>query len=290
MILFVTIGQQPFQDSVYAINPDGSNRQPILASERGKSYTYASGNSLQRELVVMVHELDVAGQVVDHLYLHSLKVGAWRRLMNKSGMEGAGCLAPDDTRVAFLFAPESQPTKLRPWITNLTTGETFQLTSEDNEEGAWDGYLSWRPDGQEVTFLRLRRSSSGGVTSTLMHLRSSGGQPTELLEPGEWIIAACYAPDGERLAVLTKRGLEIVEIATTQRKLILAWDRLPSAQFRTGGLIWSKDLDKIAFAILNRQAKRYELWTISPDGHDAKKIYDRDESEGQLIVTSFVQR
>ena len=290
MILFVTIGQQPFQDSVSTINLDGSDLQRILVPQRGRSYTYASGNSLQRELVVTVHELDAAGQVVDHLYLYSLHSGGWRRLMNKTGMEGAGYMSPGDSRVAFIFAPNTQPVQLRPWVTNLQTGETIKLTGEDSEEGTWDGYLSWRPDGQELTFLRLRRAPGGGLTSTLMRVPSSGGEPTELLEPGEWIFAACYAPDGKRLAMLTKRGLEIVEIFNKQRKLILTWESLPSPQFRTGGLVWSRDQDKIAFAILNKQAKRYEVWTIAADGHNAMKIYDQDESKGQLTVTSFVRR
>lgn len=288
MILFVTIGQQPFQDSVYTINLDGSDLQRILAPQRGRSYTYASGNSLQGELVVTVHELDATGQVVDHLYLYNPPTSGWRRLVNEAGMEGAGYISPDDSRVAFVFAPDTQPVQLRPWVTNLQTGETIKLTGEDNEVGTWDGYLSWRPDGQELTFLRLRRAPGGGLTSTLMRVSSSGGEPAELLEPGEWIFAACYAPDGKRLAMLTKRGLEIVEISNKQRKVALTWESLPSPQFRTGGLIWSRDQDKVAFAILNRQAKRYEVWTLSPDGHDAKKIYDQDESKGQLTVTSFL--
>ena len=290
MVLFVTIGQQPFQDSVSTIKPDGSDLQVVLAPQRDRSYMYASGNSLQRELVVTVHELDPARQVVDHLYLYNPHGGGWRRLLNKTGMEGAGYMSPDDSRVAFIFAPDTQPVQLRPWVTNLQTGETIKLTGEDNEEGTWDGYLSWRRDGQELTFLRLRRTPSGGLTSTLMRVPSSGGEPAELLEPGEWILAACYAPDGTRLAMLTKKGLEILEISNKQRKLILTWDSLPSPQFRTGGLIWSRDQNKIAFAILNKQAKRYEVWTISADGHDAKKIYDQDESQGQLTVTSFVRR
>ena len=290
MVLFVTIGQQPFQDSVSTINPDGSDLQVVLAPQRDRSYMYASGNSLQRELVVTVHELDPAGQVVDHLYVYSPQSRGWRRLINKTGMEGAGYMSPDDSRVAFIFAPDTKPVQLRPWVTNLQTGETIKLTGEDNEEGTWDGYLSWRRDGQELTFLRLRRTPSGGLTSTLMRVPSSGGEPAELLEPGEWILAACYAPDGTRLAMLTKKGLEILEISNKQRKLILTWDSLPSPQFRTGGLIWSRDQNKIAFAILNKQAKRYEVWTISADGHDAKKIYDQDESQGQLTVTSFVRR
>jgi hypothetical protein len=291
VILFVTLGQQPFQDSVSTINLDGSGLRRILTPKKGRSYIYASGNSLQSELVLTVHEFDLAGQIIDHLYLYnpaSDSESGWRRLIKEHGMEGAGYMSPDGSRVAFIFAPHTQPVQLRPWVTNLQSGETIKLTGEDNDEGGWDGYLSWRPDGQEIIFLRLRRVP-GGLTSILMRVPARGGEPTEVLEPDEWVFAACYAPDGKSIAVLTKKGLEICEVASKQRRLILTWDSLPSPQFRTGGLIWSRDQDTLAFAILNKQAKRYELWTLSSDGQDAKKIYDQDESKGQLTVTAFVR-
>lgn len=289
MILFVTIGLQPFQDSVSTIAPDGSHLKRILTPQRGKSYTYAAGNSLQKQLVVTVHELDATGQVVDHLYLYTPQTSSWRRLINKDGMEGAGYMAPDDSRVAFVFAPAGQPTQLRPWLTNLQSNETFKLTADDHEEGAWDGYFNWKPDGKEFTFLRLRRASSAGLTSTLMRIPASGGEPVEVLEPGEWVFAACYSPDGKRLAILTKAGLEIFEILTKRRDVLLRWDQLPTPQYRTGGLIWSNDTDTIAFSILNKQAQRYQLWTILSDGRNSRKIYEQDANEGQLTVTSFVR-
>jgi len=102
-------------------------------------------------------------------------------------------------------------------------------------------------------------------------------------------MAACYSPDGKRMAVLTSSGLELIEGSTLKRLLVLPWRNLPNAQFRSGGLVWSLHQNLISFAIFNTRAKRYELWIISADGSQPKNIYNQDESEGRITVTSFIQ-
>jgi Tol biopolymer transport system component len=288
LILFVSLGKSPFQDSVNTISLDGRELKQLLAPGARRSYVHASGNSLQDILAVAVHEVAPTGGVVDHLFTYNPRNGAWRRLVNTEGIEGAGFLSPDRSRAAFVFAPDREPIQLRLWGIDLKTGEMAKLTGDDTEEGMWDGYASWRPDGQEIAFLRMRRVPQG-ITSKLMRVPASGGEPTEILDTGENIAAACYGPDGDRLVMLTSGGLEVFEFATKQRKLILPWGNLDDAQYQTGGLIWSKEHDTIAFAVFNRKAKRHELRTIQSDGSNPKVIYTQDESEGKIIVSSFAR-
>ena len=127
------------------------------------------------------------------------------------------------------------------------------------------------------------------MTSQLMRVPASGGEPTEVLDTRENIVAVCFGPDGDRLVMLAGGGLEVFEFATKQRRLILPWGNLDDAQYQAGGLIWSKEHDTIAFAVFNRKAKRHELRTIRSDGSNPKVIYTQDESEGKIMVSSFVR-
>ncbi|MDQ3803045.1 MAG: hypothetical protein M3416_04225 [Acidobacteriota bacterium] len=288
VILFVSIGQVPFQDSVNTINLDGHDLKQLLAPEGRRSYVHASGDSLQDILAVSVHEVAATGEVVDHLFTYHPPTGVWRRLVNVEGMEGAGFLSPDHSRVAFVFAPNTQPLQLRLWALDLKTGEATKLTGDDTEEGMWDGYASWRPDGREIIFIRMR-SEPGGVSSKLMRVPAAGGTPTEILEPGEAVVAACFAPDGNRLAMFAQGGLELFNIVTKQRQLILPWSNLNGAQFHAGGLAWSREHDTLAFAVFNRQARRYEIWTVASDGSNPEVIHSQSEADGRLFVSSFVR-
>jgi dipeptidyl aminopeptidase/acylaminoacyl peptidase len=288
-ILFTTCGTYPFGDSVYLIGPDGSNLRQLLAPRRGRSYLHASSNELQQGLTLLVHETNSAGIVEDHVYLHRLGNNEWRRLITVEGLEGANYLSPDNSRVAFVFAPKSEPDQLRPWVVDLKTGAIQKLTPDDNESGVWDGYFSWRPDGKDIVFVRLR-TDNARVSATLMRASLSGGKLEVLLGPDVGVAAACYAPNGERLAILAQKGLEILDIAREARTVILPWDRMPQRHFRVGGLAWSGILDKIALSLFNNQTKEYEIWTISSNGADAQRIYSHNQDKGRITVAGFVQK
>jgi hypothetical protein len=189
--------------------------------------------------------------------------------------------------VIYIFNPEPEGNQqLHPWIINLASGQTKKLTSQD-KTGEWDSSVSWRPDSQEILFVRLRRSTDT-ITSTLMLVSASGGKPVELIGPEVGVMAGCYAPDGKRLVLLTSKGLEIAETSKMERGLISPWSSIPNAQFRAGGLVWSRSQNLISFVIFNKVAKEYELWTILLDGSHLKKIYSQDESEGRMTVTAFI--
>lgn len=288
VVLFSTISDTPFRDCICSVETDGSNFQRLLSPTQNRSYLYASGNSLRDGLVVTVEELGPSGQIEVHMYLYHPKDGQWKRLITEEGMEGAGYISPDNSRIAYVFAPTSQPKQLRTWIRDLKTDSARKLTGDDNEEGAWDGYLSWRPDGQELVFLRLNLTADG-VTSKLMMVSTAGGHSNTILDKPEGIAASCYASDGKRLAILSKNGLEILEVESSRRNVIVPLSALPNVQLVMGSLICSRTKDLIAFSVFNRGSKQYELWTVSSDGTALSHIYNQGEKDGKLTVSSFIQ-
>lgn len=275
--------------AVSTIESDGSNPEQLLVPKNGRSYVHASGNSLREGLVVTVHEADPSGKVANHNFWYQPGTNQWQRLIEQNGMEGAGYLSPDGSLVVCIFNPESVVAQeLHPWIIDLRSREAKKLMNEDRKAQVWDGLVSWRPDNQEIVFVRLERTADV-ITTTLMQVSMLEGVPVRLFGPDVGVMAACYSPDGKRLAALTAGGLEIVEGSNKKRLLILPWSKLPNAQFRSGGLVWSQRQNLISFAVFNKLAKRYELWTINPDGSHAEKIYSVDESEGRVTVSSFIQ-
>jgi len=286
VIVFATVGNYPFQDSISTVWPDGSHIHGILEPEDRKSYLSVSGNSLKKPLVVTVYQGVDSKTKENHLFLYELAAGAWQRLTTQKGSEGYGAISPDNRSVVFEFGAQTEegkkPGKSRIWITDLSSGETRQLTTDEDVE-TWDSMPTWRPDSREVLFLRFKFSGRG-ILSKLMSVSTSGGE-AKLLTEG--VVDACYAPDGKRLAMVANGGLQILDPETQQRKLIVPWEKLPNYRYVSGGLTWSRDLDKIAFGIVNQNSGESELWTVSSDGANATKIYGT--TRGRISNPAFVR-
>jgi Tol biopolymer transport system component len=286
VIVFATLGNHPFQDSISTVWPDGSHVRRVLEPEGRKSFLSVSGNSLAKPLVVTVYQSVDSKTKENHLFLYELAAGTWQRLTTEKGAEGYGAISPDDSRIAFEFGTQTEeakkPGKSRIWFIDLRSGETRQLTTDQDAE-TWDSMPTWRPDGQELLFLR-RKFSDRGVLSKLLNISASSGEPKLL---AEGVVDACYSPDGKRLAMVATGGLQILDLETQQRKLIVPWEKLPNYRYLSGGLTWSRGLDKIAFAILNQNSGESELWTVSSDGANAIKIFGT--KLGRISYPAFVR-
>lgn len=286
VIVFSIIGHRPSSDFISTIWPDGTSPEPLLTPKRGKSYLGASGNSLTNRLVVAVLEDTNLKQSENHLYLYHPGSGAWQRLAELDGTEGFGAISPGNSHVVFEFEPKTMPGEKRAqgrlWIYELSSGVTKRLTTND-EEGTWDTLRSWRPDGEEITFLRCRLSQTGVLTK-LMRVSMTGGEPTAL---AEGVVDACYSPDGKRLAMVASGGLQIWDPMKEERKLIVPWNSLPNHKYLAVGLTWSKALDKIAFGIMNQSTGESELWIVSSEGNDATKIYST--KVGRISFPTFMK-
>jgi Tol biopolymer transport system component len=286
VIIFTTLGNHPFQDSISTVWPDGSHVRQILEPEHRKSFLSVSGNSLAKPLLVTVYQGVDRKTKENHLFLYELAAGTWKRLTTQKGAEGFGAISPDNSHVVFEFGAQTEEAnkagKSRMWLTDLRSGETSQLTSDQDAE-TWDSMPAWRPDSQEILFMRLKFSERG-VSSKLMSVSASGGEPKLL---AEGVVAACYSPDGKRLAIVATGGLQIFDPETQQRHLIVPWEKFPNYRYLSGGLTWSRDLNKIAFAILNQNSGESELWTVSSDGANATKIYGT--KLGRISYPAFIK-
>jgi Tol biopolymer transport system component len=236
-------------------------------------------------LVVTVYEGVGSNKKENHLFLYEPSVPTWRRLVTKEGAEGYGALSPDNAHVVFEFTPKAtdgeKPERGRLWIVDLPSGDAKSLTVND-EDGTWDTLPSWRPDSQEISFVRCRLTTSGVITK-LMHVSVKGGEAS-LFTDG--VSDACYSPDGKRLAIMTPDGLHIWDSSTGQRTLIVPWGKLPNRKYLAVGLAWSASLDRIAFAALNQSSNQSELWIVSSGGGEPKRVYSA--ADGRVSFPAFV--
>lgn len=284
VILFSAIGNVPFQDSIYRIRSDGARLKDFLTPTPNRSYLYASGNSLRDKLVVTVHETNFAGEIADYLYIYHPSTDDWRRLVVEEGFEGVGIISPAGSKVVFTLAPPELRGQPKLWLTDLQKSETRQLTNPSY--GTWEGSPAWSADGEQIAFLRSRFTPEG-VLSNLLHVSSSGGEPTSLLGSEEPVGAFCYSPDGRRLAILTSAGLEILEISDKRRTVVLPWSKMSNHLYSGGGLAWSRSQDKIALALSNKQTNQHELWTTSSDGSNFRRIYTHKDA--RIFICAFMQ-
>jgi dipeptidyl aminopeptidase/acylaminoacyl peptidase len=265
----------------------GSRVKSLLHPNNGKSYLAASGVSLSGPLVVAVHENNsFTKQIENHLYLFDTGAGTWQRLLTQDGDEGYGLISPDNSHVVLQFEPKRVSGHKRRddrlWLVELSSGQAKRLTTND-EEGTWDTRPTWRPDSEEIMFLRCRITQTG-VTTKLMRVSRKGLEPTFL---AEGVVDACYSPDGTQLAMVAGGGLQIWDPAKDERRLIVPWDTFPNHKYLGLGLTWSKMTNSIAFAITDQTTGESELWTVSSEGKDAKKIFST--KSGRISFPTFIQ-
>ena len=118
-----------------------------------------------------------------------------------------------------------------------------------------------------------------------MRVPSGGGESTILLGDADEVSVVCYNREGDRLAMWSKPGLEVMVLRDSSRVVILPRGKLPNRIYQgsgAGGLAWSRTNDKIAIALINERSKESELRTINSHGSSVDKIHSMPMAGGEL--------
>jgi hypothetical protein len=285
-IVFTIIGKHPFEDSGLVLGLERLNTQVFLRGKSPRSYVFIAANALRSPMLVTTRELIPPGnEVRSRLYLYDPRAQTWDAINSFLPMafEGTGALASNGQTVAITLASPATPGSYDIWWVDTVARTHKKLTNAGNQ--TWDSLPVLRPDGQQIVFLRLHRTPKG-LISVLMSVPSGGGSETIILGEGEGVAAACYDPDGQHLAVWTRIGLEIIDERASSRRTVLPWSQIPGFSIHSSSMSWSKQHGRIAFSLLNQKTGRYELWWISPEGQDFKRLYEGTDST--ISSVSFV--
>lgn len=273
-------------ESVKLICPDGSEAQTFLASTSTRGVFYAQGTSLSGTILVLAEDVPPPpGPTALHLYLYRPGRAPLTRMTMQDGTEGFGALSPDSKRAVYEFSPNGvSQTEL--WVKDLTTGQELQLTSQ-TQPRTDDVFPVWRPDGQEIWFIReVFPPDFSSVAETLMRESASGGQPSVVLGPDQAVAGVAFSASGDRFAVVAQ-GLQIIDTTTLQASIVLPHSAFSGMSFNQGTLFWSADRDLLAFVATVPHTNQQEIWTVKPDGTGLKMIH----SENALVMYlgGFVQ-
>ncbi len=285
-LFFSTRG--PSGESVQLICPDGSQPQTFLASTSTHGFFYAQGWSLNAAILVLAEDVpSTPGPFPLHLYLYRPAQRQLTRMTMQDGTEGFGALSPDSKRAVYEFVPNGGAIQTELWVKELTAGQELQLTTQ-TQPRTDDVFPVWRPDGQEVWFIReVFPPDFSSVTTTLMREGASGGQPSVVLGADQAVDGVAFSASGDRFAARAAQGLEIVDATTLQASIILPQSAFSGMSFNQGTLFWSADRDLLAFVATVPHTNQQEIWTVRPDGTGLKMIH----SENALVMYlgGFVQ-
>jgi hypothetical protein len=288
LLFFSRRGWSSFDESVKLICPDGSQEQTFLATTPTRGFFDAEGPSLSGEILVSAEDFpSTPGPTALHLYLYRPTLGQLTRLTVQDGTDGFGALSPDAGRVVYQFVPNGGPNQVVLWVKDLSTGRELQLTTQ-TQPRTNDVFPLWKPDGQEIWFLHVVYPPDfSTLATTLMRESASRGQPSVVFGPDQDVGSVAFSAAGDRFAMESLQGIEIVDAATLQRSVVLPHSAFAGNSFWVGSLLWSADRDLLAFVEIVPQTNQWEIWTVKPDGTDLKMIHTEIASE--MYLGGFVQ-
>ena len=142
---------------------------------------------------------------------------------------------------------------------------------------------AWSPDGTRIAFVRRKRNDE----AVLYTIAPDGSNPRQLLkldltEPmGAFFETISWSPDGSEILVLSS--------TTNHGQILVASVKEPSAESRnlqlwsdTDAAKWSPDGSRIAINAADRYYSGIVLYTIVPDGSDARALVSIDN--GMLVT------
>jgi len=112
--------------------------------------------------------------------------------------------SPDGTRIVYsrsdYIHPGALPYTSELYVMDLQTGETLQLTHNEDEDRDPD----WSPDGMRIVFVRVEISQPGSVETGrywLVTIAPDGSDERVLYECPEGCLAPIWSPDGKQVAI-----------------------------------------------------------------------------------------
>jgi Tol biopolymer transport system component len=144
------------------------------------------------------------------------------------------------------------------------TGEPEAITTPSR----FSGQYSLSRDGRRVVFASIDQTEAMRAVAFDTVTGATVGEARQVVAGSFLVFSSQVSPDGKYVAVTNRGGQEdlfVIEIATGEIRQLtndLAHDR---------GATWSSDGKKIYF-YSQRDADRYEIWTINADGSDLARV------------------
>lgn len=282
VIVFASLASTSLDSSVMAISPDGSLVMTILQGDNSKAYEWINGNSSKSILLVTVTDITHT-PTTSTLQSFQAQTGQFQVLLPVG--EGEGTLAPNNQQYVTAKAPANQPALGRIWLHSVNSDNPVQLTGSPSDPFE-DCCASWHPNGSTIAFIRIRFDQPPFATSSLFTISVTGG-PEQTILPGDNPINPAYSPDGNKIAFISDNGLEILDLATSTRTIVVTHASFPG-QYQSEGLVWLRTQPTLVFPVFNKSTSHHEFWSVSTNGQNLKLIYTDPRTNGFISGVSAV--
>lgn len=152
--------------------------------------------------------------------------------------------------------------------------------------GQTDGRLpiAWSRDGTRL--LVMEQSFSGAARADVFVINADGSQ-VQLTQGNPLVWEGSFSPDGTRVVYVnftgSTGGVYVVDVRSLTRQLIAA-DSLSCSSFCSGQSsqypVWSPDGSRIAYVDNRYDLARDEIWTMSFDGTNKRRLVDLGNCAG----------
>lgn len=177
--------------------------------------------------------------------------------------EGSGAAwSPDGSKIAFVGSADKEIDRWTLYVAGRDGTGLRALTTSAKGFGS----LVWAPDGQSIFSRDEARVFRAPV---------SGGQ-AKTISRSDYVQALSVSPDGKLLALAGPNGIETVELASGEQKVLVA------NAGGLDGLAWSPDGKELGYITYFPREEESRLYVVKWDGSKPRLI-----SEPGEIVTSF---
>jgi Tol biopolymer transport system component len=206
--------------SIYAANPDGSNRRRLTHPGPGIEDDLPDW-SPDGSNILFERIFQPGGNVLPTVADEIMRVNADGHGLRQIGTCTGACVvnddpqySPDGRRIVYTRLMRVSPGRtlvLGVWVMSSDGRNPQQITQLSSPAGSEDHEPAWSPDGSHIVFMRLNDTAAPRNEQALFVVESNGGTPRRItpwkLDAG----GANWSPDGSRILFQSYRDCSCSE-------------------------------------------------------------------------------
>lgn len=240
-------------NSIFTVNPDGTNRQQVYTESFG-SVNLSPSFSPDGTRIAFASNRTGSGDI----YTINADGTNLQRVTTSQALDSDPSFSPDGTRIAF----------------HRSNGIYVINTDGSNERlitisAVADTQPSWSPDGTRLAFHRV------GDNTDIYTINVDGTNLQRVTSNPAYEASPAWSPDGTRIAFFsTRNGNDDIYTINTDGT---NEQRLTTSSFSDSNPSWSPDGTRIAFQ--SRRTGNSDIYTMNVDGTNVQQVTNSADGE-----------